>query len=82
MLHDVMHLCLIDLIQMLAQAHITQVHLPIYDPERLVNILPAWYSMLKDHLFDSNINLGFHDRVYVSIAAVHTPTSEKKHLLL
>ena len=71
MLHDVLHLCLIDLVQKLAQAHNTQVHLPIYDPERSITILPAWYSMLRDHFIDSDIDIVLHDRVYVSIASVN-----------
>ena len=74
MLHDVLHLCLSDLVQKLAQAQITRVHLPIYDPERSINMLPAWYSMLRDHFIDSSVDIVLHDRVYVSIALV------RKHL--
>ena len=81
MLHDVLHLCLIDLVQKLAQAHITQVHLPIYDPERSINILPAWYSMLIDHFIDSDIDIVLHDRVCVSIASVNAYGSNTKHKL-
>ena len=44
MLHDVLHLCLTDLVQKLTQAHTIQNCFPIYDPERSINILPAWYS--------------------------------------
>ena len=74
MLHDVLHLCLSDLVQKLAQAQITRVHLPIYDPERSINMLPAWCSMLRDHFIDSSVDIVLHDRVYVSIALV------RKHL--
>ena len=74
MLHDVLHLYLSDLVQKLAQAQITRVHLPIYDPERSINMLPAWYSMLRDHFIDSSVDIVLHDRVYVSIALV------RKHL--
>ena len=71
-LHDVLHLCLIDLVQKLTRAQIIRIHLPIYDIERSINMLPAWYSMLKDHFIDSNIDIVLHDRVYVSIALVRT----------
>ena len=73
-LHDVLHLCLTDLVQKLERAQITRIHLPIYDPERSINMLPAWYSMLRDHFIDSSVDIVLHDRVYVSIALV------KKHL--
>ena len=81
MLHDVLHLCLTDLVQELAQAQITRVHLPIYDPERSINILPAWYSMLRDHFIDSDVDIVLHDRVYVSIASVKARPSHVKHKL-
>ena len=81
MLHDVLHLCLTDLVQKLAQAQITRVHLPIYDPERTINILPAWYSMLRDHFIDSDVDIVLHDRVYVSIASVKAHPSHIKHKL-
>ena len=77
MLHDVLHLCLTDLLHKLTQAQVTRIHLPIYDPERSINILSAWYSMLRDHFIDSNVNIVLHDRVYVSIASVKIhPTSK------
>ena len=74
MLHDVLQLCLPDLIQNLTQARTIQVRFPIYDPERSINILPdiqpwytngntPWYSMLRDHLIESNIDNVLHDRV-------------------
>ena len=78
-LHDVLHLCLIDLVQKLTRAQIIRIHLPIYDPERSINMLPAWYSMLKDHFIDSNIDIVLHDRVYVSIALVRTHHSHVKY---
>ena len=80
-LHDVLHLCLTDLIQKLTRAQITRIHLPIHDPERSINLLPAWYSMLRDHFIDSNIDIVLHDRVYVSIASVRTYPNQVKHKL-
>ena len=80
-LHDVLHLCLTDLVQKLERAQITPIHLPMYDPERSINMLPAWYSMLRDHFIDSNINIALHDRVYVSIASVRTYPIQVKHKL-
>ena len=78
-LHDVLHLCLIDLVQKLIRAQITRIHFPIYDPERSINMLPAWYLMLKDHFIDSNIDVVLHDRVYVSIALVRTHHNHVKY---
>ena len=80
-LHDVLHLCLTDLVQKLTRAQITRIHLPIHDPERSINLLPAWYSMLRDHFIDSNIDIVLHDRVYVSIASVRTYPNQVKHKL-
>ena len=70
--HDVLHLCLVDLVQKLERAHVTRIHMPIYDPERSINMLSAWYSMLRDHFIDSDIDIVLHDRVYVSIALIET----------
>ena len=81
MLHDVLHLCLIDLVQKLTQARIARVHLPILDPERSINILPTWYSMLRDHFIDSKIDIVLHDRVYVSIATVKMHPVQTKNKL-
>ena len=78
-LHDVLHLCLIDLVQKLTRAQITHIHFPIYDPERSINMLPSWYSMLKNHFIDSNIDIVLHDRVYVSIALVRTHQNHVKY---
>ena len=80
-LHDVLHLCLTDLVQKLTRAQITRIHLPIHDPERSINLLPAWYSMLRDHFIDSNIDIVLHDRVYVSIASVRTYPNQVKQKL-
>ena len=80
-LHDVLHLCLTDLVQKLTRAQITRIHFPIHDPERSINLLPAWYSMLRDHFIDSNIDIVLHDRVYVSIASVRTYPNQVKHEL-
>ena len=67
LLHEVLHLCLIDLIRQLNQKCITQVHFLIYDPQ--LNILPTWYAMLRGHFKESKIEIVLHDRVYVSIAS-------------
>ena len=80
-LHDVLHLCLTDLVQKLTRAQITRIHLPIHDPERSINLLPAWYSMLRDHFIDWNIDIVLHDRVYASIASVRTYPNQVKHKL-
>ena len=80
-LHDVLHLCLTDLVQKITRAQITRIHLPIHDPERSIKLLPAWYSMLRDHFIDSNIDIVLHDRVYVSIASVRTYPNQVKHKL-
>ena len=80
-LHDVLHLCLTDLLHKLKQAQLTRIHLPIYDPERSINILPSWYSMLRDHFIDSNVHIVLHDMVYVSIASIKMhPTRVKNKL--
>ena len=72
MLHEVLHLCLTDLVKKFTQAHTIQFRFPIYDRERSVNKLPAWYSMLRDHFIESNIDIVLHDdMVYVSIASVN-----------
>ena len=71
MLLEVLHLCLINLVRQLDQKCNTQVHIPIYDLERPINILPTWYTMLtEDHFIESNIEIVFHDRVWVYIASV------------
>ena len=81
MLHDVIHLCLTDLVQKVTQAHTIQVRFPIFKPERSINIVPAWYSMLRDHFIESNIDIVLHDRVYVSIESVNAYHSNPKHKL-
>ena len=70
LLHEVLHACLTNLILQLNRNRITKIHLPIYDPERSMNLLPAWYATLRDHFADQNIAIILHDRVYVSIASV------------
>ena len=69
-LHEVLHACLTNLILQLHRNRITRIHLPMYDPERSMNLLPAWYATLRDHFADQNIAIILHDRVYVSIASV------------
>ena len=75
--HPILH----DVLQKLTRAQITRIHLPIHDPERSINLLPAWYSMLRDHFIDSNIDIVLHDRVYESIASVRTYPNQVKHKL-
>ena len=70
LLHEVLHACLTNLILQLHRNRITRIHLPMYDPERSMNLLPAWYATLRDHFADQNIAIILHDRVYVSIASV------------
>ena len=70
LLHEVLHACLTNLITQLHRNHITRIHLPIYDPERSMNLLPAWYATLRDHFADHNITIILHDRVYVTIASI------------
>ena len=70
LLHEVLHACLTNLILQLHRNQITRIHLPIYDPERSMNLLPAWYATLRDHFADQNFAIILHDRVYVSIASV------------
>ena len=70
LLHEVLHACLTNLILQLHRNRITRIHLPMYDPERSMNLLPAWNATLRDHFADQNIAIILHDRVYVSIASV------------
>ena len=70
LLHEILHACLTNLILQLQRNRITRIHLPMYDPERSMNLLPAWYATLRDHFADQNIAIILHDRVYVSIASV------------
>ena len=68
LLHETLHACLNHLRHQLHQHQISRVHIPIYDPERSINLLPTWYATLRDHFFGSNLEIVLHDRVYVSIA--------------
>ena len=70
LLHEVLHACLTNLIHKLHQNRITEVQLPMYDPERSIKLLPARYATLRDHFTEQNPTIVFHDRVYVSIASV------------
>ena len=49
LLHETLHACLIYLSHQLHRYRITQIHLPIYDPERSINLLPTWYATVRDH---------------------------------
>ena len=69
MLHEVLHLCLFNLIRQLDQNCIAEVRFPIYDPECSNNILPTWYAILKDHFTESNTEIVLQGRAYVSIAS-------------
>ena len=70
LLHETLHTCLAHLQHQLQQYEISKIHIPIYDPERSINILPIWYTTLRDHFFGSNLEIILHDRVYVSIASI------------
>ena len=68
LLHETLHACLNHLRHQLHQHQISQIHIPIYDPKRSINLLPTWYATVRDHFFGSNLEIVLHDRVYVSIA--------------
>ena len=70
LLHETLHTCLTYLLHQLHRHHITQIHLPIYDPERSINLLPTWYATLRDDFAGQDLKITLHDRVYVSIAPV------------
>ena len=70
LLHETLHTCLNHQRHQLHQHGISQIHIPIYDPERSINLLPTWYATLRDHFFGSNLEIIFHDRVYVSIESI------------
>ena len=50
LLHETLHTCLNHLRHLLHQHGISHIHMPIYDPERSINLLPIWYTNLRDHL--------------------------------
>ena len=70
LLHETLHVCLTYLSHQLHQYGITQIHIPIYDPERSINLLPTRYATLRDHFTGQNLEKILHDRVYVSIASI------------
>ena len=70
LLHETLHACPTHLSHQLRRHSITQFHLPIYDPERSINLLPAWYATLRDHFACQNLEIILHNRVYVSIASI------------
>ena len=70
LLHETLHVCLTHLSHQLLQYSITQLHLPIYDPERSINLLPTGYATLRDHFAGQNLEIILHDRVHVSIASI------------
>ena len=70
LLHETLHTCLNHLRHQLHLHGISQIHIPIYDPERSINLLPTWYATLRDHFFGSNLEIILHNRVYVSIASI------------
>ena len=72
LLHETLHACLTYLSHQLHRYHITQIQLPIYDPERSINLLPTWYATLRDHIAGRTLEIILHDRVYVSIASVNS----------
>ena len=70
LLHETLHACLTHLLHLLHQCRVTRFHLPIYDPERSINLLSTWYATLRDHFTGHNLEIILHDRVYVFIASV------------
>ena len=74
MLHEVLHLCLVDLTRKFNHNRISKVHFPIYDPERSINILPTWCATSGDYFTELNIEIVLYDKVYISIASV-TPAN-------
>ena len=70
LLHETLHACLNHLLHQLHRCHVTRFHLPIYDPERSINLLSTWYATLRDPFTGHNSEIILHDRVYVSIAPV------------
>ena len=68
LLHDILHACLTHLLHQLHQHNIMQLHLPIHDPERSINLLSNWYAMLRDHFTNHDIDIILHDRV---MSALH-----------
>ena len=68
LLYDILHLWLVDLANKLPKGIVKSLHFPIYDPERSVNILQAWYSMLEERFSNANIKIVLRDRAFVSIA--------------
>ena len=70
LLHEILHTCLTHLQHQLHQYEISQIHIPIYDPERSINLIPTWYTTLRDHFFGSNLEIILHDRVYVLITSI------------
>ena len=70
LLHETPHACLTHLLHQLHQCSVTRFHLPIYDPERSINLLSTWYATLRDHFTGHKLDQILQDRVYVSIASV------------
>ena len=78
-LHDVLHLCRVDLVKKLNCNSTSQIHFPIFDTQRSIKILPTWYSTLEYHFLDLNVEIVLHDRVYQSRASVTANINNKKH---
>ena len=76
LLHETLHACLAHLSHQLHQNSVTQFHLPIYDPEQSINLLPFWYATLRDHFAGQNLEIFLQDRVYVSIASITSSYSK------
>ena len=70
LMHETLHTCLNHLRYQLIQHGTSEIHIPIYDPERSINLLPTWYATLRDNFSGSNLEIILHDRVYVSIASI------------
>ena len=63
-------LCLRKLVAWLEDRGVSQVHVPLLDPERPVNSLANLYRVMMDLFVDTNIHVVLHNRVYVSILGI------------
>ena len=63
-------LCWRKLVALLEDRGVSQVHLPILDPERPVYSLANLYRVMMDLFVDTNIHVVLHNCVYVSILGI------------
>ena len=71
LLHEILHLCLGDLAKKVPNVIVKSLHFPILDPERSVDQLHTWYSMLEEHSSDPNVKIVLPDRAFVSVSVDH-----------